>query len=87
MFCKLYDWLTANKLSNYVIFRPRQKKVKYEVNLRIFNHNTNSYVSLESKKKTYVKHLGVLIDENLSSVETSYHSYRLKNKYINWYHF
>ena len=40
--CKLYDWLIANKLSlnikksNYVIFRPRQKKVKYEVNLKIF---------------------------------------------------
>ena len=39
--CKLYDWLKANKLSlnikksNYVIFRPRQKKVKYEVNLKI----------------------------------------------------
>ena len=53
--CKLYDWLIANKLSlnikksNYVIFRPRQKKVKYEVNLKIFNHHTNSYTSLERK--------------------------------------
>ena len=68
--CKLYDWLIANKLSlnikksNYVIFRPRQKKVKYEVNLKIFNHHTNSYMSLE--RKSYVKYLGVLIDENLS---------------------
>ena len=57
---------------------PRTKKVKYEVNLRICNHNTNSYTSLEGKKKSYVKYLGVLIDENLSSVETSYHTYNLK---------
>ena len=68
--CKLYDWLIPNKLSlnikksNYVIFRPRQKKVKYGVNLKIFNHHTNSYKSLE--RKSYVKYLGVLIDENLS---------------------
>ena len=68
--CKLYDWLIANKLSlsikksNYVIFRPRQKKVKYEVNLKILNHHTNFYTSLEHK--SYVKYLGVLIDENLS---------------------
>ena len=68
--CKLYDWLITNKLSlnikksNYVIFRPRQKNVKYEVNLKIFNHHTNSYTSLE--RKSYVKYLGVLIDENLS---------------------
>ena len=68
--CKLYDWLIANKLSlnikksNYVIFRPRQKHVKYEVNFKIFNHHINSYTPLE--RKSYVKYLGVLIDENLS---------------------
>ena len=39
-------------------------EVKYEVNLKIFNHHTNSYTSLE--RKSYVKYLGVLIDENLS---------------------
>ena len=66
--CKLYDWLIANKLSlnikklNYVIFRPRQKNVNYEVNFKIFNHHTNFYTSLE--RKSYVKYLGVLIDEN-----------------------
>ena len=65
--CKLYDWLIANKLSlnikksNYVIFRPRQKNVKYEVNLKIFNHHTHSYTSLE--RTSYVC---VLINENLS---------------------
>ena len=34
------------------------------INLKIFNHHTNSYTSLE--RKSYVKYLGVLIDENLS---------------------
>ena len=68
--CKLYDWLIANKLSlnikksNDVIFWPRQKDAKYEVNLKIFNHHTNSYTFLE--RKSYVKYSGVLIDENLS---------------------
>ena len=55
----VYDWLTANKLSlnikksNFVIFRPRQKKLNYEVNSKVFDYHTNKY-------------LGVLIDENLS---------------------
>ena len=68
--CKLYDWLIANKLSlnikksNLVIFRPRPKNVKYKVNLKIFNDHTNSDTSLE--RKSYIKYLGVLIDENLS---------------------
>ena len=39
--CKLYDWLIANKLSinikisNYVIFRPRQKKKKNTSNTKL----------------------------------------------------
>ena len=67
---KVYTWLTANKLSlnikkyNFVIFRPRQKKLPYQVNLKVFDHLSNSYVSLECKN--YVKYLGVLIDENLT---------------------
>lgn len=67
---KLYYWLVANKLSlnikkcNYAIFRPRQKNVNYEVNLKIFDHHTNSYTSLD--RKSYVKYLGVLIDENFT---------------------
>ena len=57
------DWLTANKLtlntkkSNFVIFRPRQKKLVYEVNLNIVDNNTNTLTSLECKE--YVKYLGV----------------------------
>ena len=63
------DWLTANKLtlntkkSNFVIFRPRQKKLEYEVNLNVIDNNTNTLTSLECKE--YVKYLGVLIDSHL----------------------
>ena len=68
---RVYNWLIANKLSlnikksNFVIFRPRQKKLNHQVNLKVFDHHNNSYISLECKN--YVKYLlGLLIDENLS---------------------
>ena len=67
---RVYNWLIANKLSlnikksNFVIFRPRQKKLNHQVNLKVFDHHNNSFISLECKN--YVKYLGVLIDENLS---------------------
>ena len=68
---RVYNWLIANKLSlnikksNFVIFRPRQKKLNHQVNLKVFDHHNNSYISLE--RKNYVKYLlGLLIDENLS---------------------
>ena len=49
---KIYDWLIANKLSlnlknyNFVIFQPRQKILNYQVNVKVFDHHTNSYISL-----------------------------------------
>ena len=52
------------KKSNFVIFRPRQKKLEYEVNLNVIDNNTNTLTSLECKE--YVKYLGVLIDSHLS---------------------
>ena len=67
---KIYNWLTANKLSlnlkksNFVIFHQYQKRINYQVNLKIFDHNTNSFFSLECKD--YIKYLGVLIDSNLT---------------------
>ena len=67
---KVYDWLTANKLtlnikkSNFIIFRPHQKKIDYQVNLRIFDNDSQTFLPLE--QKSYVKYLGVLIDSNLS---------------------
>ena len=66
----LHDWLTSNKLTlnttktNLVIFHPYQKRVTYQPNLYIFDNEKNRNVSLESKN--YIKHLGVLIDKNLT---------------------
>ena len=46
------------------MFRPRQKKLEYEVNLNVIGNNTDTLTSLECKE--YVKNLGVLIDSHLS---------------------
>ena len=60
----------ANKLSlnvkrsNFVIFRPYQKSIDYEVNIKIFDYSPNSLVSLE--RKECVRYLDVLIDSKLS---------------------
>ena len=66
----LLDWLTTNKLtfktkkSNLIIFRSRQKKICYLPQLGIFDsEKKNRRVSLEHK--SYIKYLGVLINENL----------------------
>ena len=67
---KVNEWLTANKLtlnikkSNFIIFHPHQKKIDYQVNLRIFDNDSETFLPLE--KKSNVKYLGVLIDSNLS---------------------
>ena len=45
----------ANKLSlnatksNFVIFRHYQKRIDYDVNIKIFDYSANSFVSLERK--------------------------------------
>ena len=52
------------KKSTFVIFRPYEKRIDYEVNIKIFDYSANSLVSLE--RKECVRHLGVLIDSNLS---------------------
>ena len=63
----VYDWLTANKLSlnikksNFVIFRPRQKKLNYEV-----KYSTIKLAHMFPWRKNYVKYLGALMGENLS---------------------
>ena len=65
----LHDWLTTNKLtlntkkSNLVIFRSRQKKIRYLPQISIFDSEKNRRVSWDHK--SYIKYLGVLI-ENLS---------------------
>ena len=68
---KVCDWFkNANKLtinakkSNFVIFRPSQKKLNYQINVTIYNNASNSDTFLECKD--YVKFLGVLNDKNLT---------------------
>ena len=64
------EWLNANKLtlnakkSNYVIFRPYQRKLGYSVNIQMFDNSTHTVTSLECKE--HVKYLGILQDSNLS---------------------
>ena len=63
------NWLMANKLSlntkksNFVIFRPYQKRMNFHVTIKLFD-DKNSSILLE--RKDYVKYLGVLIDSTLS---------------------
>ena len=57
--------LTINaKKSNFVVFRPVQKRLNYQPRLRVLDNNNSDFTFLECKD--YVKFLGVLIDKNLS---------------------
>ena len=53
---KVSDWLNANKLmlnakkSNYVIFRPHQRKLKYLVNIEMIDNCTQISITLQCKK-------------------------------------
>ena len=70
--CKLYIWLTANKLTlnkkkkqtNFVIFCPIKTRLTYQPKIIIFDNEQNKNVALE--RKEFVKYLGILIDRNLS---------------------
>ena len=54
---KVSEWLNANKLtlnakkSNYVIFRPYQRKLSYSVNIKMFDNSTHTFTSLEYKEQ------------------------------------
>jgi len=67
---KLTEWLAANKLSlnikqcNFVIFRPYQKKINYNINIKLKDTNSLNFISLDNKD--YVKYLGLLLDSTLS---------------------
>ena len=60
----LSDWFKANKLSlnvkksNYVIFKPRQRRGEFDLNIEI-----NGHKMIRTKEVTF---LGVILDENLS---------------------
>ena len=66
----LHEWLTANKLtininkSNFVIFCPCRKKINFAINIKMFDNDENKYVTLDCN--SYVKYLGVVIDQKLS---------------------
>ena len=72
--CKLYDWLTVNKLTlNIYIYikkklrhiqSPAKRKFTYQPKIMIFDNEQNENVDLEWKK--FIKYLGILIDNNLS---------------------
>ena len=67
---RVSDWLNANKLtlnakkSNFVIFRPYQRKMDHLVNILMFDNNNYTLTSLECKD--HVKYLGVSLDSHLS---------------------
>ena len=66
----VYQWLVSNKLTlnlnktNFVIFRPYQKRLSFLPTIYINDHQTNTLTYLECKD--HVKYLGVLIDYKLS---------------------
>ena len=67
---KVGVWLDANKLSlntsksNFVIFHPYHLKPDCKIQLEIYNNDLKESLPLE--QKTFVKYLGILIDNNLS---------------------
>ena len=67
---KFSEWVNANKLtlnakkSNYIIFRPYQRKLGYSVNIPMLDNSTHTFTSLECKE--HVKYLGILLDSILS---------------------
>ena len=66
----VFQWLTLNKLtlnqnkSNFVTFRPYQKRLPFAPKICILDHQTNTLTYLECKE--CVKYLGILIDYKLS---------------------
>ena len=66
---KVNLWLVHNKRtlnadkSNYIIFRPRQKVLRFQPIIRIHDNTLNSEHILEMKH--HIKYLGIFLDSNL----------------------
>ena len=60
----LRNFLNVRAIFYLLSFRLKQKKMRYLPQITIFDCEKNRRVSLEHK--SYIKYLGVLIDENLS---------------------
>ena len=49
-FHKVYEWLTAYKLtlnvkkSNFIIFHPHQKKINHQLNLKIVDNDPKTFL-------------------------------------------
>ena len=60
-FHKVYEWLTAYMLtlnvkkSNFIISHPPQKKINYQLNLKILDNDPKTFLPLQ--QKLYVKYL------------------------------
>ena len=67
---KVVGWLIANKLSlnikktNYIIFHPYQKRIVFDIRIKVYDSRTKTFFDLEGKD--HVKYLGVIIDQHLS---------------------
>lgn len=67
---KVVGWLIANKLSlnikktNYIIFHPYQKRIVFDICIKVYDSRTKTFFDLE--RKVHVKCLGVIIDQHLS---------------------
>ena len=60
-FHKVYEWLTAYMLtlnvkkSTFIIFHSHQKKINYQLNLKVLDNDPKTFLPLE--QKLYVKYL------------------------------
>ena len=62
--CKSKCYGINAKKSNYVIFRPYQRKLNYSINIEMIDNCTQIPTTLQCED--HVKYLGVLLDSNLS---------------------
>ena len=83
------EWLKANKLSLKIKkiklcnLSSRQKNMPFIPRIRILDSVTNTYANLEMKD--YVKHLGLMMDSNLSwkyNIESTYHKISKIRHYV-----
>ena len=86
---KVSDWLSANKLtlnakkSNYVIFRPYQRKLNYSVNIEMIDNCTQIPTTLHCKD--HVKYLGFLGPVAQSLVSANHWLRGIKMYRFPWY--
>ena len=52
------------KKSNYIVFHSHQKKLDYQVELKMFDNHSNNLINIECKE--FIKYLGVIVDGNLT---------------------